>query len=106
VNPRPIDEAEEEANKKTFGDEYVRRVPTHFRGYTIDDSGQKTLVVRLEVATPRNSFTPFFFFMMELILKTLGLSDTVEVILDGLTDYDNIRKLKISYATSEGGIEG
>ena len=24
--------------------------------------------------------------MMELILKTLGLSDTVEAILDGLTD--------------------
>ena len=102
MNPRPIDEAEEEANKKTFGDEYVRRVPTHFRGYTIDDSGQKTLVVRLEVATPRNSFTPFFFFMMELILKTLGLSDTVEAILDGLKDYDDLRKLKISYTTSEG----
>ena len=54
MNPRPIDEAEEEANKKTFGDDYVRRVPTHFRGYTIDDNGQKTPVVRLEVATPRN----------------------------------------------------
>ena len=69
-----------------FGDDYVRRVPTHFRGYTIDDSGQKTPVLRLEVATPRNSFTPFFFFMMELILKTLGLSNTVEAILDSLTD--------------------
>ena len=98
----PIDEAEEEANKKMFGDDYVRRVPTHFRGYTIDDSGQKTPVLRLEVATPRNSLTPFFFFMMELILKTLGLSDTMEAILDGLTDYDDIRRLNISYATSEG----
>ena len=102
MDPRPIDEAEEEANKKTFGDDYVRRVPTHFRGYTIDDSGKKTPVVRLEVATPRNSFTPFFFFMMESISKTLGLSETVEAILDGLTDYDDLRKLKISYATSEG----
>ena len=84
MDPRPIDEAEEKANKKTFGDDYVRRVPTHFRGYTIDDNGQKTLVVRLEVATPRNSFTPFFFCIMNLILKTLGLMDTVEAILDGL----------------------
>ena len=42
--------------------------------------------------------------MMELILKTLRLSDTVEAILDGLTDYDDIRKLKIrvSYVKLEG----
>ena len=87
VDPRPVDEAEEEANKKTFGDDYVRRVPTHFRGYTSDDDGKKTPVVRLEVATPRDSFTPIFFFIMELILKSIGLKDTVEAILDGMKDY-------------------
>ena len=73
MDPRPIDEAEEEANKKTFCDDYVRRMPTHFRGHTIDDNGQKTPVVRLEVATPRNLFTPFSFIIMELILNTLRM---------------------------------
>ena len=102
VDPRPINEEEEEANKKTFGEEYVRRVPTHFRGYTIDDDGKKTPVVRLEVATPRNSFTPFFFFIMELILKTLGIMETVEAILDGMESYEEIRTLKVKYVTPNG----
>ena len=39
---------------------------------------------------------------MELILKTLGLMDTVEAILDGLKGYDEIRTLKINYVTPEG----
>ena len=40
-------------------------------------------------------FTPFFFYMMELILRNFKMTGIVEAILDGLEDYDEFRILKL-----------
>ena len=48
-------------------------------------------VVRLVVAAPDIVFTPFFFYMMELILRNFNMTGIVEAILDVLEGYDEFR---------------
>ena len=40
-------------------------------------------------------FTPFFFYMMGLILRNFKMTGIVEAILDGLEDYDEFCILKL-----------
>ena len=85
VHPRPIDEEEEAKKNDDIGDEYFCLKVTPFRGYEERD-GKKEEVARLVVF-----FTPFFLYMMELILRNFNMTGIVEAILDVLEGYDEFR---------------
>ena len=65
--------------KKDLEDEYRLREVTPLRGYEERD-GRKEEVVRLVVAAPDIAFTPFFFYMMELILRNFNMKATVQAV--------------------------
>jgi hypothetical protein len=90
--------------KKDLGDEYRLREVTPLRGYE-EREGKKEEVVRLVVAEPDIAFTPFFFYTMELILRNFNMKGTVEAILEGLEDYDQIRTLKLKYKDGDDNFE-
>ena len=90
--------------KKDLGDEYRLREVTPLRGYEERD-GRKQEVVCLVVAAPDIAFTPFFFYMMELILRNFNMKGAVQAILDNLEDYDEIRTLKLKYKDKEDSFE-